>query len=72
MREDFSNEMVLDTKHRYDPILFKNAPNNNIDIPLDQESNESIELDNSDALCKNCKIAACPNDYCGLQNKLFM
>jgi len=54
--------------------LFLNAPHGNLDVPLDQESNESIarKLDDSNALCYNCKIAVCKDDYCGLQNSLFM
>jgi len=54
------------------PILFKNAPMGNLDKPLDQESNETINLDNSDSMCRNCKLAICKDDYCSLQNQLFM
>lgn len=55
-------------------ILFVNAPKGNLDVPLDQESNESLgrKLDDSKALCRNCKLAVCTDDYCGLQNSLFM
>ena len=54
--------------------LFVNAPKGNLDVLLDQESNESIyrKLDDSNSLCNNCKIAVCKDDYCGLQNALFM
>lgn len=55
-------------------VLFVNAPSGNLDVPLDQESNESLgsKLDGSRALCHNCKLAVCRDDYCGLQNALFM
>jgi hypothetical protein len=56
----------------YSPILFANAPMGNLDIPLDQESNETINLDNSGSQCRNCKLALCKDDYCSLQNQLFM
>lgn len=72
VREDFSSPLILDTKDRYEPALFFNSPFNNLDKPLDQESNERIQIDTSHDVCKNCKIALCTNDYCGLQNKLFM
>lgn len=72
IREDFSNPMILDTKTRYEPVLFINAPNGNLDRPLDQESNESINLNTNNNICRHCKIAVCENDYCGLQNQLFM
>jgi hypothetical protein len=54
------------------PILFANAPMGNLDKPLDQESNESINLDDSGSQCRNCKLALCKDDYCSLQNQLFM
>jgi hypothetical protein len=74
VREDFTNEMVLNTNNRYEPILFHNAPNGNLDKILDNESNETIKLNNPtiDTICKNCKLAVCMNDYCSLQNKLFI
>ena len=78
IREDFSNSMVLDTKSRYEPVLFMNAPNGNLDRPLDQQSNETINLDiyngngNATNFCRHCKLAMCKNDYCSLQNQLFM
>ena len=74
VREDFTNEMVLNNNNRYEPILFHNAPNGNLDKILDNESNETIKLNNptTDTICKNCKLAVCMNDYCSLQNKLFI
>ena len=86
VREDFSmpanleaivsRPLPLDVADRNAGIraLFVNAPHGNLDVPLDQESNESIyrKLDNSNALCYNCKLAVCRDDYCGLQNSLFM
>ena len=80
IREDFSNPMTLDTKSRYEPVLFMNAPNGNLDRPLDQQSNETINLDiyndngngNATNFCRHCKLAMCKNDYCSLQNQLFM
>ena len=73
--EDFSNynPEAINPKNRYDSVLFVNAPVGNLDKPLDYQSNESINLsDNSESLCRNCKLAVCKNDYCGLQNGLFM
>lgn len=75
VREDFSMPMLLDTKERaYDnQILFVNAPHGNLDFPLDKVSNEHVKLeDPSSSLCHNCKLAVCKDDYCGLQNQLFM
>lgn len=87
VREDFSmpsnleaivsRPLPLDIHERGDAkgrILFVNAPRGNLDRPLDQESNESLgrKLDDSMALCHNCKLAVCKDDYCGLQNTLFM
>ena len=72
IKEDFTNPMILNTDNRYQPILFKNAPNGNLDRILDGESNERINLDISTDLCRNCKTAKCPDDYCSLQNQLFM
>ena len=72
IKEDFTNPMILNNDSRYEKILFKNAPSGNLDRILDNESNESINLDISTELCKNCKIAVCKDDYCGLQNQLFM
>jgi hypothetical protein len=71
--EDFSNPETINSNKRYNPVLFTNAPVGNLDRPLDQQSNESINLaDNSTSLCRNCKLSVCKNDYCGLQNQLFM
>ena len=70
--EDFSNPETINSNKRYDPVLFVNAPKWNLDKPLDQESNESIQLVDSEPLCRNCKLAVCKNDYCSLQNGLFM
>jgi hypothetical protein len=73
IREDFSMPMNLDIKARYDPVLFMNAPKGNLDKPLDQQSNESIDLSAEElSLCRNCKLAVCKDDYCSLQNALFM
>jgi len=86
VREDFSmpqdleaitsRPLPLDVADRNvgTSVLFVNAPKGNLDVPLDQESNESIsrKLDDSTSLCYNCKIAVCKDDYCGLQNALFM
>ena len=73
IREDFSMPMNLDPKARYEPILFMNAPKGNLDKPLDQQSNESIDLSAEElSLCRNCKVAVCKDDYCSLQNALFM
>ena len=71
VREDFSNPMILDTTKRYEPILFMNASNGNLDRPLDTQSNETINLNTND-VCRHCKMAICKNDYCSLQNELFM
>jgi hypothetical protein len=73
IREDFSMPMKLDPKSRYDPVLFVTAPKGNLDKSLDQESNERIDLSAEEtSLCRNCKLAVCSNDYCSLQNSLFM
>ena len=73
IREDFSNPEAINSNKRYNPVLFTNAPVGNLDRALDQQSNESINLtDNGTSLCRNCKVAVCKNDYCGLQNELFM
>ena len=75
VREDFSNppmSMSMDPNTRYEKPLFSNAPDFKMDKPLDQESNETINLDTSNSMCRNCKLAVCPDDYCGLQNQLFM
>ena len=69
IKEDFTNHMIL---RQNKDILFKNAPNGNLDRNLNSESNESIILDNSKDMCRNCKIAICKDDYCGLQNQLFL
>lgn len=72
IKEDFTNPMILNSNSRYEKILFKNAPTGNLDRILDNQSNESISLDNSTDLCRNCKIAVCKDDYCSLQNQLFL
>ncbi len=72
IREDFSNPMILNPNSRYEPIVFKNAPNGNLDRIIDNESNESINLDESDSLCRSCKLSVCKSDYCSLQKNLFM
>ena len=72
IREDFSNPMTIDPNVRYENVLFTNAPKDNLDRPLDQQSNEHINLDTNNPICRNCKLAICKNDYCGLQNNLFM
>ena len=69
IKEDFTNPMIL---RQNKDILFKNAPNGNLDRNLNSESNESIILDNSKDMCRNCKLAICKDDYCGLQNQLFL
>jgi hypothetical protein len=72
IREDFTNPMILDPSERYSKPLFKNAPSGNLDKILDSQSNESIYLDNSNDTCRNCKLAVCKDDYCSLQNQLFL
>jgi hypothetical protein len=84
LREDFSmpsnleaitsRPLSLDVADRKMKLLFMNAPMGNLDKPLDQESNESLgkKLDESMSVCRNCKLAVCNDDYCGLQNSLFM
>ena len=73
IREDFSNPMMLNSIANQNNILFKNASSGNQNIDLNSESNETIQLqDNSIATCRNCKMAVCKSDYCGLQNQLFM
>ena len=72
IREDFSMPMILDKNERHEPILFQNTINGNLDKIIDNESNETINLTSSNNACRNCKLALCKNDYCGLQNKLFM
>ena len=64
--------MLLDSSQRYNKPLFKNAPAGNLDKILDSQSNESINLDNSNDTCRNCKMAVCKDDYCSLQNELFL
>lgn len=73
IHEDFTNPRKLDVSTRYKDVMFVNAPLSNLDYPLDQTSNEYLKL-NDPALstCRNCKMAVCADDYCGLQNKLFM
>ena len=76
IREDFcsgsSMSMNMNPNARYEKPLFVNAPDFKLDKPLDQQSNETIDLDTSNSKCKNCKLAVCADDYCGLQNQLFM
>jgi len=72
IKEDFTNPMILNSNSRYEKVLFKNAPTGNLDRILDNESNESINLDNSTDLCRNCKVSVCKDDYCSLQNQLFL
>ena len=72
IREDFSNPMILNSGNRYIKPLFKNAPQGILDKVLDNESNEYIKLDNSNDTCRNCKMAVCKDDYCSLQNELYM
>ena len=77
VREDFSNpptnmNMSMNPNTRYDKPLFENAPNFKLDKPLDQQSNETIDLDTTQSKCRNCKLAICSDDYCSLQNQLFM
>jgi hypothetical protein len=74
IREDFTNPMILDPNNRYMKPLFANAPQSDLDRPLDQESNETIQLNEGKgtSLCRNCKLAVCKDDYCSLQNNLFM
>jgi hypothetical protein len=72
IREDFINPMILDPSQRYNKPLFKNAPAGNLDKILDSQSNESINVDNSNDTCRNCKMAVCKDDYCSLQNELFL
>ena len=77
VREDFCNppksmSMKMNTNTRYDKPLFMNAPDFKMDKPLDQQSNETIDLDTSESKCRTCKLAICSDDYCSLQNKLFM
>jgi len=72
IKEDFCNSMILNPNTRYEPVLFKNAIDSNLDKIIDNQSNETINLDNSNTTCRNCKLSICKNDYCGLQNQLFM
>lgn len=71
IKEGFSNPMILDTDNRTLPTMFKNAPGNQ-DIPLDMVGNEYLRIDDSDKLCRHCKLAVCKDDVCFLQNSLFM
>jgi len=72
IREDFSMPMIIDKDERHEPVLFQNTINGNLDKLIDSESNETIDLTSSNNACRHCKLALCKNDYCGLQNKLFM
>ena len=72
IKEDFTNPMILNPDTRYQQVLFKNAIDSNLDKIIDNESNETINLDNSNNTCRNCKLSICKDDYCGLQNQLFM
>lgn len=71
VKEGFSNPMVLDTDMRSLPTMFKNAPSDQ-DFPLDIVGNEYLRIDDSDKLCRHCKLAVCKDDICFLQNSLFM
>ena len=75
VREDFCNKsmsMNMNPNNRHIKPLFSNAPNFKMDYPLDQESNETINLDTSHSICRTCKLAVCADDYCSLQNQLFL
>jgi hypothetical protein len=75
VREDFCNpptSMSMNPNTRYETPLFSNAPDFKLDKPLDQESNETINLDTTYSMCRNCKLAVCTDDYCSLQNQLFL
>ena len=73
VREDFSMPMVLNANNRYMPIMFKNAPNGNLDKPLDSQSNEYIDLTlDANTQCIHCKLASCSDNRCKLQNNLFI
>lgn len=73
VREDFSMPMNLVPTMRYDSVLFANAPRGNLDVPIDQTSNEQLKLaDTGMDTCHNCKMAVCKDDYCSLQNQLFI
>lgn len=71
IKEGFSNPMILDAEVRHLPIMYRNAPSGQDKI-LDAISNEYIRIDDSDKTCRNCKLAVCKDDYCFLQNQLFM
>ncbi len=71
VKEGFSNPMVLDMDMRSLPTIFKNAPGDQ-DFPLDIVGNEYLRIDDSDKLCRHCKLAVCKDDVCFLQNSLFM
>ena len=71
VKEGFSNPMVLDINERILPTMFQNAPEGQ-DIPLDMVSNEYLRIDDSNKLCRHCKLAVCKDDVCFLQNSLFM
>lgn len=71
--EGFSMPMKLDPRERNNSVLFMNAPNGNLDLSLHETSNEHIKLNAPEMeLCRNCKLAVCKDDYCELQNQLFM
>ena len=74
VKEDFSMPMLLDTHKNNMPIIFKNAPNGNLDKSLGEQGNEYINLSKniSNSQCTNCKLAPCQNNNCKLQNHLFM
>ena len=72
VKEGFeSNPMILNPATRHLPVMYRNAPDGQ-DKPLDLISNEYITIDESDKLCRTCKLAVCKDDYCGLQNQLFI
>ena len=63
--------MILNPATRHLPVMYRNAPDGQ-DKPLDLISNEYITIDESDKLCRTCKLAVCKDDYCGLQNQQFI
>jgi hypothetical protein len=75
VREDFANppiNMNMNPSNRYVKPIFVNAPDFKMDKPLDQQSNETINLNTSNSICRTCKLAVCDEDYCSLQNQLFL
>ena len=76
VREDFAMPSNLESITSRPLPLDINAPYGILDFPLDVVSNETLarsgKLDISMNTCRNCKLAVCSDDYCGLQNSLFM